>query len=179
MKFEIGDIVARPEVVDEERYYNTTLLSVNTEYEVIHVLDNGLLVLKDFLCLVHPDSVISIKSNKEIREKEAAKYKEEMIDYIGRCYKVEYDSMLSIERGQGFTVYYHIRDVAVQQGATSPYHVILDAETITIHDNRVEYCSREDDLRLDNTDIEKKGKEISLDIFEDIKSNFDKLLEDK
>ena len=122
---------------------------------------------------------VELKHRATCRDKEHEEFKELMLDYIGRCFRVNYDSMLSIDKGKSFTVYYKINDVAVIDKATSTYNVILDAETITIHDNRVEYCNRGNDLRLDNTDIESKGKEISLDIFEDIKSNFDKLLEDK
>jgi hypothetical protein len=61
MKIKIGDRVVRPCNVDEEKHYNTTLLSLNTAYKVIHILDNGLLVLENFLCLIHPDSVIIYK----------------------------------------------------------------------------------------------------------------------
>lgn len=63
---QIGDYVVRPTMSGEgwkefeEKYYMTTLLSVNRAYKVIHVLDNGLLVLENFLCLIHPDSVIKI-----------------------------------------------------------------------------------------------------------------------
>ena len=60
----IDDYIVRPEDVDEEIYYNTTELSVNTAYKVIHVLENGLLVLENFLCLIHPDSVIKLEGNK-------------------------------------------------------------------------------------------------------------------
>ena len=61
-----GDYIVRPKEVDEEQYYNTTMLSVNTAYKVIHVLDNGLLVLENFLCLIHPDSVIKIPTEDAV-----------------------------------------------------------------------------------------------------------------
>ena len=60
-----GDYILRPEIVDEEMYYNTSLLSINTPYKIIQVLPNGLLVLENFLGLVHPNSVIKKERNME------------------------------------------------------------------------------------------------------------------
>ena len=60
----VGDKVIRPDDVDQEMYWNTFKLMVNHEYKIIHILDNGLLVLENYLCLVHPDSIHLAKEKK-------------------------------------------------------------------------------------------------------------------
>jgi len=55
-----GDKVLRPEVVTDAHAGGVHGMSVNTEYEVEYVLPNGLLVLKNYLMLVHAEQVVFV-----------------------------------------------------------------------------------------------------------------------
>lgn len=103
-------------------------------------------------------------------ENKVDEFKKKMLNYVGKCYRVDYDARSKL------TVFYKINDVAVQDGTTSTYNVLLFAEEITFHDNRVSYINTSHDLRLDNTDIERTGKEISVDSFNIIKGDFERLM---
>jgi hypothetical protein len=60
----IGDKVKRkPYGTIDVRYWSPggDGMMINHEYEIIHILDNGLLVLEDYLVLVHPNVVEVVK----------------------------------------------------------------------------------------------------------------------
>ena len=61
-----GDVVRRTQK-EPENSVAWMHLSINTDYEVEHILENGLLVLKNFLMLVHPNDVVKTVSDEQIK----------------------------------------------------------------------------------------------------------------
>ncbi len=57
-RMKIGDKVKRSEIKPTEEYAAWCHLSIDTEYEIEHILPNGLIVLKDFLILVNKREIV-------------------------------------------------------------------------------------------------------------------------